>query len=36
LVTTTLSNALLRGDIKEGAGARIELRDHEHIDVVAA
>jgi len=36
LVTTPLSNALLRGDIKEGAGARIELRDHEHIDVVAA
>ena len=36
LVTTPLSNSLLRGDIKDGAGARIELRDHEHIDVIAA
>src|SRR5581483_10802746 len=36
LVTTPLSNALLRGDIKEGASARIELRNQEQIEVVAA
>jgi ATP-dependent Clp protease ATP-binding subunit ClpC len=36
LVTTPLSNALLRGILKDGASARIELRDQEHIDVVAA
>jgi ATP-dependent Clp protease ATP-binding subunit ClpC len=36
LVTTPLSNSLLRGDIKDGAAARVELRDHEHIDVIAA
>jgi ATP-dependent Clp protease ATP-binding subunit ClpC len=36
LVTTPLSNALLRGDIKDGGSARVELRDQEHIDVVAA
>jgi len=36
LVTTPLSNALLRGTIKDGASARIELRDHERIDVAAA
>jgi ATP-dependent Clp protease ATP-binding subunit ClpB len=36
LVTTPLSNGLLRGDIKDGANARVTLRDQERIEVIAA
>jgi ATP-dependent Clp protease ATP-binding subunit ClpB len=36
LVTNSLSSAILRGDIKEGGTARIELRDSERIEVIAA
>ncbi len=36
LVTNPLSSAILRGDIKEGGGARVELRDAGRIEVIAA
>ena len=36
LVTNPLSTAILRGDIKEGGAARVELRDEDHIEVIAA
>jgi ATP-dependent Clp protease ATP-binding subunit ClpA len=36
LVTNPLSSAFLRGDIKEGGGARDELRDAGRIEVIAA
>ena len=35
-VTNSLSSAILRGEIKEGGSARIELRDRERIEVIAA
>ena len=35
-VTNALSSAILRGEIKEGGAARIELRDQERIEVIAA
>jgi len=36
LVTNPLSSAILRGDIKEGGGARVELREADRIEVIAA
>jgi ATP-dependent Clp protease ATP-binding subunit ClpC len=36
LVTNPLSSASLRGDIKEGGGARVELHDADRIEVIAA
>ncbi len=36
LVTNPLSNAILRGDITAGSSARVELRDSERIEVIAA
>jgi len=36
LVTNPLSTAILRGEIKEGGAARVELRDEDHIEVIAA
>ncbi len=36
LVTNPLSSAILRGDIKEGGGARVELHDADRIEVIAA
>jgi ATP-dependent Clp protease ATP-binding subunit ClpC len=36
LVTNPLSSAILRGDIKEGGRARVELRDADTIAVIAA
>jgi ATP-dependent Clp protease ATP-binding subunit ClpC len=36
LVTNPLSTAILRGDIKEGGAARVELGDGERIEVLAA
>ena len=36
LVTNPLSNALLRGEIVAGGNARVELRDSERIEVIAA
>ncbi len=36
LVTNPLSTAILGGTIKEGAAARVELRDAERIEVIAA
>jgi ATP-dependent Clp protease ATP-binding subunit ClpC len=36
LVTNPLSTAILRGDIKEGGAARVQLRDARHIEVIAA
>jgi ATP-dependent Clp protease ATP-binding subunit ClpB len=36
LVTNPLSTAILRGDIKEGGAARVELRNDDHIEVIAA
>ena len=36
LVTNPLSTAILRGDIKEGGAARVELHDTNHIEVIAA
>ncbi|MBD5606220.1 MAG: ATP-dependent Clp protease ATP-binding subunit, partial [Candidatus Eremiobacteraeota bacterium] len=36
LVTNPLSSAILRGDIKEGGGARVALRDADRIEVIAA
>jgi len=36
LVTNPLSNALLRGEIVAGGAARVELRDSERIEVIAA
>jgi ATP-dependent Clp protease ATP-binding subunit ClpC len=36
LVTNPLSSAILRGDIKEGGRARVELRDRNTIEVIAA
>ena len=36
LVTNQLSTAILGGTIKEGGAARIELRDAERIEVIAA
>jgi ATP-dependent Clp protease ATP-binding subunit ClpC len=35
-VTNALSSAILRGEIKEGGAARVELRDSERIEVIAA
>jgi len=36
LVTNPLSTAILRGDIKEGGAARVELHEHNRIEVIAA
>jgi len=36
LVTNPLSNAILRGEIAAGGNARVELRDSERIEVIAA
>ncbi len=36
LVTNPLSTAILRGDIKEGGAARVELRNEDRIEVIAA
>jgi ATP-dependent Clp protease ATP-binding subunit ClpA len=36
LVTNPLSSAILRGDIKEGGRARVELRGTDNIEVIAA
>ncbi|MBD5633415.1 MAG: ATP-dependent Clp protease ATP-binding subunit, partial [Candidatus Eremiobacteraeota bacterium] len=36
LVTNPLSSAILRGDIKEGGGARVALQDKDRIEVIAA
>ncbi len=36
LVTNPLSSAILRGDIKEGGGARVELHETDRIEVIAA
>ena len=36
LVTNPLSSAILRGEIKEGGRARVELRDRNTIEVIAA
>jgi ATP-dependent Clp protease ATP-binding subunit ClpC len=36
LVTNPLSTAILRGDIKEGGAARVELGHDKHIEVIAA
>jgi len=36
LVTNPLSTAILRGDVKEGGAARVELGDDERIEVIAA
>jgi len=35
-VTNELSSAILKGDIKEGGSARVELRDSDRIEVIAA
>jgi ATP-dependent Clp protease ATP-binding subunit ClpA len=36
LVTNPLSSAILRGDIKEGGAARVELHEQNRIEVIAA
>ncbi len=36
LVTSPLSNAILRGEITTGGNARVELRDRERLEVIAA
>jgi hypothetical protein len=35
-VTNPLSSAILRGEIKEGGGARVALFDEDRIEVIAA
>jgi hypothetical protein len=35
-VTNELSSAILKGEIKEGGSARVELRDRDRIEIIAA